>query len=242
MNIGTIVQENMTLIPFLGDLPAQWSGNFEVGVTTDSQYDSYTPYLSIGYMTDNIGRAALVAIENGVATIPPVAFEHSGLIMISIVLIKDEEQLVTKPLTLKVEHAPLVLSEIDPDDESVQMMIEALIDAKIEAVIPTGGTTGQVLMKNSNADYDLTWGNGGGGAVDSVNGQTGTVVLTASDVGALPSSTAYVSSVNGQTGAVTVTDTNTTYTISISGNVITLTPSSGTAQSITLPVYNGGVV
>lgn len=36
-------------------------------------------------------------------------------------------------------------------------------------------------------------------------------------------------------------DTNTTYTISISGNVITLTPSSGQAQSITLPVYNGGV-
>ena len=38
-----------------------------------------------------------------------------------------------------------------------------------------------------------------------------------------------------------VTDTNTTYTISISGNVITLTPSTGTAQTITLPVYNGGV-
>ena len=51
-----------------------------------------------------------------------------------------------------------------------------------------------------------------------------------------------VKSVNGQTGAVTVTDTNTTYTISISGNVITLTPSTGTAQSITLPVYNGGVI
>lgn len=40
--------------------------------------------------------------------------------------------------------------------------------------------------------------------------------------------------------ASTVTDT--TYSISISGNVITLTPSTGTAQSITLPVYNGGVV
>lgn len=48
-----------------------------------------------------------------------------------------------------------------------------------------------------------------------------------------------VTSVNGQTGAVVVPDENTTYTISISGNVITLTPSTGTAQSITLPVYNG---
>ena len=62
------------------------------------------------------------------------------------------------------------------------------------------------------------------------------------DAGYITASGAPVQSVNGQTGAVTVTDTNTTYTISISGNVITLTPSSGTAQSITLPVYSGGVI
>ena len=112
--------------------------------------------------------------------------------------------------------------------------------------------------------------------VNSVNGKTGAVSLSASDVGALPDSTtiptktsdltndsgfltsagavtsfngqhgavtytAPVQSVNGQTGAVTVTDTDTTYTLSMSGNVITLTPSSGQASSITLPVYSGGV-
>lgn len=60
----------------------------------------------------------------------------------------------------------------------------------------------------------------GGGAVDSVNGQTGDVVLTASDVGALPDDTAIptktsdlqndsgflssaVTTFNGQSGAVT---------------------------------------
>ena len=43
------------------------------------------------------------------------------------------------------------------------------------------------------------------GTVNSVNGKTGTVVLDASDVGALPSNTTYVSSVNGSSGAVTVT-------------------------------------
>lgn len=57
----------------------------------------------------------------------------------------------------------------------------------------------------------------------------------------ITASGAPVQSVNGQTGAVTVTDTDTTYTLSMSGNVITLTPSSGTATSITLPVYSGGV-
>lgn len=61
------------------------------------------------------------------------------------------------------------------------------------------------------------------------------------DAGYINASQAPVQSVNGQTGAVTVTDTNTTYTISIVGNVITLTPSEGTAQTITLPIYHGGV-
>lgn len=191
MNIGTIVQDGMTLTAFLGDLPAQWSGNFDVTVSIDENFGTYTPYLSVGYMTDNIGRAVLLEIVNGVTTIPSVCFEHSGLIMMSVTLIKGDEILNTKPVTIKVEHAPMVLSEIDPEDEGIQDMLEALIDAKIEAVIPTGGTTGQVLMKNSDADYDLKWGNGGGGggAVDSVNGKTGAVVLDADDVGALPDTT-----------------------------------------------------
>lgn len=37
------------------------------------------------------------------------------------------------------------------------------------------------------------------------------------------------------------TDNNTTYTLSISGNRITLTPSSGSASYVDLPVYDGGV-
>ena len=41
--------------------------------------------------------------------------------------------------------------------------------------------------------------------VSSVNNKTGSVVLNASDVGALASNTTYVSTVNGQSGAVTVT-------------------------------------
>lgn len=59
------------------------------------------------------------------------------------------------------------------------------------------------------------------------------------DSGFITSAGAPVQSVNGQTGAVTTP--NTTYTLSMSGNVITLTPSSGQASSVTLPVYSGGV-
>ena len=55
--------------------------------------------------------------------------------------------------------------------------------------VPSGGTVGQILAKASGDDYDTEWVSGGGGAVDSVNGQTGTVVLDADDVGALPDDT-----------------------------------------------------
>lgn len=105
-------------------------------------------------MTDNIGRAALVAIEDGVATIPPVAFEHSGLIMISIVLIKDEEQLVTKPLTLKVEHAPLAGGETTPSQTGIIAAVEAVVDAKIQSV---GGLSEAVKQALLDCFANVAW-------------------------------------------------------------------------------------
>jgi hypothetical protein len=61
-------------------------------------------------------------------------------------------------------------------------------------------------------------GGGGTGAVSSVNGETGDVVLSAADVGA-------VSTVNGQTGTVTLTAANVGAVASVNGqtNVVTLT-------------------
>lgn len=67
--------------------------------------------------------------------------------------------------------------------------------------VPSGGTVGQILAKASGDDYDTEWVSGGGGAVDSVNGQTGVVVLDASDVGALPDDTA-IPSTAADVGAI----------------------------------------
>lgn len=96
---------------------------------------------------------------------------------------------------------------------------------------------------------------GGGGAVDSVNGQTGTVVLDAEDVGALPDTTtiptktsdltnnsgfitsaqAPVQSVNGQTGAVSLTIPT------VPTNVSSFTNDAGYLTLSTLPIYDGTV-
>lgn len=62
--------------------------------------------------------------------------------------------------------------------------------------VPAGGTTDQVLAKASNADFDTHWvtGGGGGGAVDSVNGQTGVVVLDADDISDTTTANKFVTS------------------------------------------------
>lgn len=48
--------------------------------------------------------------------------------------------------------------------------------------VPTGGTTGEVLTKTSNTDYDTEWAPVPSAPVDSVNGQTGAVVLDTDDI------------------------------------------------------------
>ena len=56
------------------------------------------------------------------------------------------------------------------------------------ATVTKNGTTATIVCTDKNGTTSATISDGMGG-VDSVNGQTGTVVLTATDVGAMPSST-----------------------------------------------------
>lgn len=77
---------------------------------------------------------------------------------------------------------------------------ETLIDAKGDVIVGTAadtaarlgvGSNGQVLTADSGEASGVKWAApAGGGAVDSVNGQTGVVVLDAGDVGAVPTSAA----------------------------------------------------
>lgn len=80
---------------------------------------------------------------------------------------------------------------------------------------------------------------GGGGAVDSVNGKTGKVVLTAGDVGALPDDTAIpskTSELENDAGFVTAATAPVTSVNRVTGAVITtkLPTASGTIDNITV--------
>ena len=85
-----------------------------------------------------------------------------------------------------------MLGNILPPYHSLQELNLDWILTKVRDMLrflPDDGTVGQILRRTA---HGAEWSNeqgGGGGAVNSVNGQTGDVVLTAADVGALPDST-----------------------------------------------------
>lgn len=84
-----------------------------------------------------------------------------------------------------------------------QLNLDWILD-RIRRFLPDTGTKGQVLTRTKDG---AAWVDpeAASGAVSSVNGKTGAVVLTASDVGALPSTyQAPVTSVNGMTGDVVI--------------------------------------
>ena len=84
-----------------------------------------------------------------------------------------------------------MLGNILPPYHSLQELNLDWILTKVKDMLrflPDDGSVGQILRRTA---HGAEWSNeqGGGGAVNSVNGQTGDVVLTAADVGALADTT-----------------------------------------------------
>ena len=96
--------------------------------------------------------------------------------------------------------------------------------------VPSGGAAGEILTKVSSTDYDISWQSA---PVISVNGKTGAIALSASDVGALPSSTAIPSNA-ADVGALS-SDTFIPSTASDIGAI----PAPASASSDNVLAYNG---
>lgn len=98
--------------------------------------------------------------------------------------------------------------------------------------VPTGGTAGQVLTKDSPTDFDTSWQDPSG-AVDSVNGQSGAVVLTATDVGADIAGAATSAEIN----AKNYTDTQVS-AINVPDDISDLTDTTGIIPTTTSDLTN----
>lgn len=100
--------------------------------------------------------------------------------------------------------------------------------------VPTGGTAGQVLTKDTATDFDTSWQDATvSGAVDSVNGETGSVILDANDIGADPAGSA----VTAESNAKAYTDTQIS-SINVPSDVSDLTDDTGIIPTTTSDLTN----
>ncbi len=136
------------------------------------------------------------------------------------------------------------------DNSSGGNSVVSSVDGKTGTVtvLPSGGTTGQVLKKVSGTNYDVTWANESG-SVTSVDGKTGVVTVlpaggAAGKVLKKKTSSDYdvewsdesggVTSVNGQTGDVEISTVAVQDSAPTGGELVWIdTDESG--ESITLP-------
>lgn len=75
----------------------------------------------------------------------------------------------------------VVVSAVNPAP-AIQLTVVSGVPGADGVGVIAGGTTGQVLAKASNTNYDMDWVDPGGGTVASVNGETGIVSLNQDDI------------------------------------------------------------
>lgn len=76
---------------------------------------------------------------------------------------------------------------LNKNDEDILKGLTGIIKTHNATIMSAYGTDGKLVLRDVDPNDTYEGGGGGGGNIVSVNGKTGTVVLNASDVGALPS-------------------------------------------------------
>ena len=158
-------------------------------LTNDSGFITSAPVTSVNSKT---GAVVLTASDVGAYTKPSGGIPKTDLSSdVQASLNRADTALQSAPVTsvnTKTGAVTLNASDVGAMPSSYVAPVTS-VDGKTGDVqiMPSGGTAGQVLTKTASGTAWQTVS--GGGAVDSVNGQTGTVVLDAEDVGALPDTT-----------------------------------------------------
>lgn len=146
MKFGTITQQGLTLSSDIGILPAQHSANIQLDFVADPEFSGYVATAQIAYPTcDLVYLNVSVPVADGTITIPKECFQQNGTMIISIGFSKENEFIVTHPLSLIVVDAP-GSSVVLPPEDIWQQQVSAFVQSYLKAegiTISATATTGE---------------------------------------------------------------------------------------------------
>lgn len=132
MKFGTITQQGLTLSSDIGILPAQHSANIQIDFSADPAYSGYAATAQIAYPTCDLSYLNVsVPVMDGTIAIPEECFKQNGTMMISIGFAKENELIVTHPISLIVVDAP-GLSVVLPPKDIWQQQVSAFVQSYLK--------------------------------------------------------------------------------------------------------------
>lgn len=156
MKFGTITQQGLTLSSDIGILPAQHSANIEFDFVADPEFSGYVATAQIAYPTcDLVYLNVSVPVMDGAIVIPEECFKQNGTMMISVGFAKENELIVTHPISLIVVDAPgssVVLPPKDIWQQQVSAFVQSYLSAEgitISATAVTGEPGTEAKVENT---------------------------------------------------------------------------------------------
>lgn len=186
MKFGTITQQGLTLSSDIGILPAQHSANIQIDFSADPAYSGYAATAQIAYPTcDLVYLNVSVPVMDGAIVIPEECFKQNGTMMISVGFAKENELIVTHPLSLIVVDAPgssVVLPPKDIWQQQVSAFVQAYLKTEgiaISATAVTGEPGTEAKVENTGTGtnpifkFTIPRGNIGPTGPQGPKGETG---------------------------------------------------------------------
>lgn len=156
MKFGTITQQGLTLSSDIGILPAQHSANIQLDFVADPNFSGYVATAQIAYPTcDLVYLNVSVPVMDGAIVIPEECFKQNGTMMISVGFAKENELIVTHPISLIVVDAPgssVVLPPKDIWQQQVSAFVQSYLSAEgitISATAVTGEPGTEAKVENT---------------------------------------------------------------------------------------------
>lgn len=186
MKFGTITHQGLTLSSDIGILPAQHSANIQLDFVADPEFSGYVATAQIAYPTcDLVYLNVSVPVMDGAIVIPEECFKQNGTMMISVGFAKENELIVTHPISLIVVDAPgssVVLPPKDIWQQQVSAFVQSYLKTEgiaISATAVTGEPGTEAKVENTGTGtnpifkFTIPRGNIGPTGPQGPKGETG---------------------------------------------------------------------